>query len=116
MKTLTCFAATLAVLCLAPALLASTSAPGAPAQQPAQPVAPTQQLLAPASGSPSQAKAPGTDDDVIASLDQRGVNQCIEITVWAKNPDTGECREFPNPCSVPSGWQIFFDPTTCANG
>jgi len=111
MKTLARLTATFAVLCLAPALLAWTPAPAAAPSQPDQPAAPATQLLAPAAG----AQAPGTNSDVIASLDQRGVNQCIEITVWAKNPDTGECQEFPNPCSVPSGWQIFFDPTTCTN-
>lgn len=104
MKTLTCLIATLAVVCLAPALLAWT--PAAPTQQ-------TQQLLAP-TDSP-QTPSPGTEGDLISSLDQRGANQCIEITVWAKNPDTGECQEFANPCSVPSGWEVFFDPTTCAN-
>jgi len=110
MKTLTRLTATLAVLCLAPALLAWTPATAnTPADQPA---APAQQVLAPANAP----HAPGADDNLVASLDQRGENQCIEITVWAKNPDTGECQEFANPCSVPSGWQVFFDPTTCANG
>lgn len=31
---------------------------------------------------------------------------CINIMVFAHNPETGECREFPNPCSVPEGWQL----------
>lgn len=33
---------------------------------------------------------------------------CIDITVWAVNPATGECREFPNPCVVPAGWKKYF--------
>lgn len=32
--------------------------------------------------------------------------ECIDIMVFAHNPETGECREFPNPCSVPSGWVL----------
>ena len=29
---------------------------------------------------------------------------CIQVITPAKNPTTGECREFPTPCDVPSGW------------
>lgn len=31
---------------------------------------------------------------------------CINVEVWAHNPETGECRSFPNPCSVPPGWEM----------
>jgi hypothetical protein len=79
---------------------------------------------APAVGAPSQAPpdldlpADGAtvDGDGLPAFDLGRVNQCIQITVWARNPDTGECREFGSPCSVPSGWEIFFDPETCTNG
>jgi hypothetical protein len=30
---------------------------------------------------------------------------CIQVITPAKNPLTGECREFPTPCNVPPGWQ-----------
>ena len=30
---------------------------------------------------------------------------CIEVTVKAKNPLTGEVKEFGNPCDVPKGWE-----------
>jgi hypothetical protein len=30
--------------------------------------------------------------------------ECIDVIVFAHNPETGECREFPNPCSIPPGW------------
>jgi len=30
---------------------------------------------------------------------------CAQIIARAKNPDTGEEREFPTPCDVPLGWQ-----------
>lgn len=30
---------------------------------------------------------------------------CIQVITPAKNPQTGECREFSTPCDVPAGWQ-----------
>ena len=33
---------------------------------------------------------------------------CIDVVVWGTNPQTGECRRFPNPCSVPPGWTISY--------
>jgi len=33
---------------------------------------------------------------------------CIDVVVWAINPATGECRQFPNPCSVPAGWKVYY--------
>jgi len=38
---------------------------------------------------------------------------CIDVVVYGTNPKTGECREFPNPCSVPAGWTISY--TGCAS-
>jgi hypothetical protein len=29
---------------------------------------------------------------------------CIQVVTPAKNPVTGECKEFPTPCDVPPGW------------
>jgi len=29
---------------------------------------------------------------------------CIQVITPAKNPTTGECKEFPTPCDVPTGW------------
>ncbi len=29
---------------------------------------------------------------------------CIQVITPAKNPETGECKEFPTPCDVPEGW------------
>lgn len=31
---------------------------------------------------------------------------CIQVITNARNPFTGECRAFPTPCDVPSGWQV----------
>jgi len=30
---------------------------------------------------------------------------CAQVITPAKNPLTGECKDFSNPCSVPSGWE-----------
>lgn len=33
------------------------------------------------------------------------VGACIQVIQPAKNPNTGETREFPTPCDVPEGWE-----------
>jgi hypothetical protein len=33
---------------------------------------------------------------------------CIDVIAYGTNPATGECRQFPNPCSVPKGWIISY--------
>lgn len=30
---------------------------------------------------------------------------CIQVIQSARNPETGECKDFPTPCDVPSGWK-----------
>lgn len=35
---------------------------------------------------------------------------CIQVITYAKNPNTGTCCEYPNPCVVPNGWQQYQDP------
>lgn len=39
---------------------------------------------------------------------------CIQVITYAKNPDTGTCCQYPNPCVVPSGWQTYTSPD-CTN-
>ena len=34
---------------------------------------------------------------------------CIQVIVTAKSP-SGQCCEYPNPCSVPAGWTIYYGP------
>ena len=36
------------------------------------------------------------------------VTYCIDVIAYGTNPATGECRQFPNPCSVPPGWIISY--------
>jgi hypothetical protein len=35
---------------------------------------------------------------------------CIQVIVSARNPETGECCVYSNPCVVPDGWQIYYSP------
>lgn len=42
------------------------------------------------------------------STTAQSANACIQVIVWAINPATGECRQFPNPCVVPAGWQKYY--------
>ena len=41
-------------------------------------------------------------------------NACADVIVYAINNTTGECREFPTPCSIPRGW-TFYSYTGCPN-
>lgn len=39
---------------------------------------------------------------------------CIQVIVFARHPGTGECCQFANPCSVPSGFEpVFFSLEEC---
>ena len=31
---------------------------------------------------------------------------CIQVIAPARNPQTGETRDFPTPCDVPEGWEV----------
>lgn len=35
---------------------------------------------------------------------QLGGKNCIQVIQPAKNPATGECKDFSTPCDVPKGW------------
>lgn len=32
---------------------------------------------------------------------------CIQVIAWAKDPETGNCCQYPTPCQAPEGWQTF---------
>lgn len=38
-------------------------------------------------------------------LRKRAIECIVEVPISAKNPTTGECKEFPTPCDVPEPWQ-----------
>ncbi len=46
------------------------------------------------------------------SLDFEGA--CDTVIVYAKNPDTGLCCEYPTPCESPEGWEVFYTEEDCA--
>jgi hypothetical protein len=33
---------------------------------------------------------------------------CIQVIVWATDPATGQCCQYPDPCSAPQGWTISY--------
>lgn len=40
-----------------------------------------------------------------ATLQPKDDLVCIQVISYAKDPETNECKEFPNPCVVPEGWE-----------
>jgi len=38
-------------------------------------------------------------------LNSKSDDGCIQVITYAKNPQTGECEIFPNPCIVPENWE-----------
>lgn len=38
---------------------------------------------------------------------------CIQVVVWAKNPETGTCCYYSTPCAAPDGWQTFSTQEEC---
>jgi hypothetical protein len=32
---------------------------------------------------------------------------CTQVVVWAKDPRTGACCRYADPCSVPKGYQVY---------
>ena len=41
---------------------------------------------------------------------------CIQVIAYGRNPGNGRCCVFPNPCSVPPGWEVFFTAEACEAG
>jgi hypothetical protein len=38
---------------------------------------------------------------------------CVTVVVWAKDPVTGGCCQYGDPCSAPADWQQFYTPNEC---
>lgn len=39
---------------------------------------------------------------------------CAQVITWAKNPQTGECCQYPTPCAAPDGWATFSSEGACS--
>ena len=54
---------------------------------------------------------PQTEEAVRADEEHEMVHEeddyeiCIQVITPARNPETGELKEFPTPCDVPEGWE-----------
>lgn len=40
---------------------------------------------------------------------------CAQVITYRQNPQTGECQEFPTPCSAPTGWEECVGATPLPN-
>lgn len=38
----------------------------------------------------------------------RSEQPCIQVITRARNPQTGEIKDFPTPCDIPSGWEKIY--------
>lgn len=50
-------------------------------------------------------RTPADDQTTDTTPDEEGV-VCIQVITPARNPQTGEVRDFPTPCDVPEGWDV----------
>lgn len=41
---------------------------------------------------------------------------CAEVTVFARDPESGACVALPSACAVPDGWERFSDREACEGG
>ena len=41
-------------------------------------------------------------------------NPCIQVIAWAKDPETGNCCQYPTPCHAPEGWETFPSEAACS--
>lgn len=39
---------------------------------------------------------------------------CSAVVIWAKDPASGSCCQYPDPCSAPEGWEQFYSSEECA--
>lgn len=61
----------------------------------------------PSPGAVATSPSPRPSPSLIASPSATPAGgACIQVITPAKNPQTGECKDFPTPCDVPTGWQI----------
>ena len=45
-----------------------------------------------------------TDRPAAVTENNNGVS-CIQVITPARNPETGEVKEFSTPCDIPEGWE-----------
>ncbi|MBA2662690.1 MAG: hypothetical protein H0U74_10375 [Bradymonadaceae bacterium] len=54
----------------------------------------------------------GTNDPACApAADFDGV--CVQVIAWARDPETGTCCMYPNPCVTPFNWKTFSSEEDC---
>ena len=61
-----------------------------------------------------RSNAQGNSDDACPQRVSKEI--CIQVITFARNPGNGRCCVFPNPCSVPAGFETFFTLEECEAG
>ena len=56
-------------------------------------------------------KAQGNSANGCPQRPSRGI--CIQVIAYGQNPGNGRCCQFPTPCAVPPGWEVFFSLEAC---
>ncbi len=56
---------------------------------------------------PSLSQAPAPEGQTATTTEDENTAICAQVITPARNPDTGEIREFPTPCDVPEGWETI---------
>jgi hypothetical protein len=41
---------------------------------------------------------------------------CLTVEVWAKDPATGACCTYGDPCSAPKDWKLYYNGADCDAG
>lgn len=53
-------------------------------------------------------RGPGAPDARVPTVPQvEEPRVCAQAITPARNPETGQIREFPTPCDVPEGWEVI---------
>ncbi len=50
---------------------------------------------------------PETPSTETPSAEEEQMVICAQVITPARNPSTGEIKEFPTPCDVPDGWETI---------
>ena len=69
-------------------------------------------LVASACASGNKQPDPGSD----CPPPRQSNEACIQVVVWAKDPQTGACCQYGTPCNAPQGWQTFTSDAACRAG
>lgn len=53
------------------------------------------------------------EDEVCPSVPAPPNVRCAAVVTWGRNPDTGDCCQYPSPCHVPPEFETFYNEEAC---